>query len=146
MARPPAGPKHARKLDLSEIAKKRTEVILENLAGQKTVDEACEELGIKRAYFHQLRDRFLMEGGQGLEPGVPGRPRRRTDPKDEKIAELETKLAQTEVELRAAEIRAELAVAMPQVLQDEQAKKKKKGSQLESRLRRPWRGRKRRKP
>ena len=51
------GPAIVAHLDGSTIAKERLELILETLAGQVTVVEACRILDISEAMFYKLRNR-----------------------------------------------------------------------------------------
>jgi hypothetical protein len=142
--RPPHRSKHARTLKASSYARERLEVILGTLSGERTVGEACEELGISEARFHQIRKAALQAAAERLEPGRTGRPPREQAPEAERIAELEAALELKEVELRAAEVRAELALAMPNVLQARAPKKTTpRGTKTKAKLALPRRGRKR---
>ena len=51
---------------------------------------------------------------QGLEPGAPGRPGVSSTPQTERIRELEQQLAQKELALHEAQVRAEVALIVPQ--------------------------------
>lgn len=124
--RPPEGPKLAEKVEASAEAKRRLRVILETLAGEKAVAEACAELGIEEARFHQLRNRALAAAAAGLEPGTPGRPGKAPPTETEaKRAELEAKIADLEVDLQASRIREEIAIAMPHLLKPRREDQKK---------------------
>ena len=125
MARTTDGPKHARKVEASKRAQTRLEAILETLTGTKTVAEVCAELGINEARFHVIRKQALQAAAERLEPQPTGRPPKVEDPRDAQIAELEAELQRKDVELRAAEVRAELALAMPDVLAARALKKTK---------------------
>jgi len=59
----------------SRTARERVKVMLLTLAGQWSVSEGCERLGIGRTRFQDLRRRFLRAGADALEGGVAGRPR-----------------------------------------------------------------------
>ena len=113
--RRPQGPEYADKLEGSEVAKLRAKVILETLAGTLRVQEACERLGVSEQRFHQLREEMMAAAVKALEPGHAGRPAQTPTPAEAQVAVLEQKLADQEVELRAAKARAEIAVVMPQV-------------------------------
>jgi hypothetical protein len=139
----------------SAAAKLRLEVLLANLAGELSIEQACTMLGLHKSRFFELRKRWLQESVETLEPEPPGRPAGsggetpemplqqpigpQIDSSDEKrppriaynasggdgatpdtsgkgdrgalgrIAELENQLAQTRWELRAAQLREELA-------------------------------------
>lgn len=111
--RKPTGPEYADKMEGSEIAKERVKVILETMAGTCRLQEACERLGISEQRFHQLREEMMAAAVKALEPGHAGRPVHTPTPAEEQVIALEQKLADQEVELRAAKARAEIAVIMP---------------------------------
>ena len=58
----------------SPVAKARLRVILANLAGQKSVADACTDLGIEESWFFDLKHESLERWVKTLEPGSPGRP------------------------------------------------------------------------
>ena len=114
MARPPEGPRLVRRLDGEAQAKERLEVILETVSGQLTVKEACEQLSISEARFHQLRQEALSSALKGLEPKARGRPKRaQASPEAERIAVLEAQVEGLETELLGARLREELQHALP---------------------------------
>ena len=100
----------------SAEAKRRLALILETLAGQQTVRGAARLLGLGARRFHILRRQFLRESVDRLEPRAPGRPGRELAVADERIAALEAELQRLRIELQAAQIREEIALAMPQVV------------------------------
>jgi hypothetical protein len=94
----------------SPVAKARLRVILANLAGQINVADACAELGIEESWFFDLKHESLERWAKTLEPGSPGRPPSvEKTPEQQQIAELEEKVGRLELELQAAQLRAELA-------------------------------------
>jgi hypothetical protein len=107
----------------SPVAKARLRVILANLAGQKSVADACADLGIEESWFFDLKHESLERWVKTLEPGSPGRPpSAEQTPDQQQIAKLEEKVERLELELKAAQLRAELARAglsrtQPQVQQ-----------------------------
>jgi hypothetical protein len=113
--RRPVGPEYADKLEGSDTAKKRAKVILATLAGTMRLKEACAHLNISEQRFHQLREEMMAAALKALEPGHAGRPAQVLTPAEQQVAALEQKLADQEVELRAAKARAEIAVIMPEV-------------------------------
>lgn len=113
--RRPVGPEYADKLEGSPTAKERVKVILETMAGRLRLKEACERLGISEQRFHQLREEMMAAAVKALEPGHAGRPAQTLSPAEQQVATLEQKLADQEVELRAAKARAEIAVILPNV-------------------------------
>jgi hypothetical protein len=121
--RKPLGPKLVDHLDGSERAKERLELILETVAGKLTISEACDRLGIEEAMFFRLRMQALEAALSRLEPRPSGRPRQNSSPERERIVDLERALEEKELELKAAEVRAEVAQAIPHVVRDEAVKK-----------------------
>jgi transposase-like protein len=103
-------------MDGSRFAKKRLALILDTLSGKTTIVDACQKLGINEAAFHKLRRRTLQESLEGLEPRPLGRRPKETSPQTERVEELEEELRWLRHELKAAEIRGGLALAMPHVL------------------------------
>jgi hypothetical protein len=97
----------------SPAAKERLRVVLETLAGGCRVGEACARLGISEPRFDQLRTQVLQAGLDRLEPRVVGRPPRPAG--DAHVRALEARVAELEIELRAARVREEIALALPQV-------------------------------
>jgi hypothetical protein len=123
--RKPLGPKLVHHLDGSAHAKQRMEVILETIAGKLTVEEGCNKLGIEQAMFFRLRTQALQAGLDRLEPRPAGRPPNSSSPQCQRIAELEQELAEKDVEMKATEVRLEIAGAIPQLLQGADLKKTK---------------------
>jgi hypothetical protein len=113
--RRPVGPEYADQVAGSEIAKLRTKVILETIAGKCRVLEACDRLGISEQRFHQLREEMMVAAVKALEPGHAGRPAHTPTPAEEQVVALEQQLQDKEVELRAAKAREEIALIMPEV-------------------------------
>ncbi len=54
------GPQLVERLEGSERAKLRLQVMLETLAGTRSIPEACEILGISDSMFHRLRAEVLQ--------------------------------------------------------------------------------------
>jgi hypothetical protein len=121
--RKPMGPRLVRHLDGSARAKRRMEVILETIAGQRTVREACDCLGIEEAMFFRLRAQALQASVERLEPRPAGRPPCACSPQQRQITDLQQELAEKELELKATEVRLEVAQAIPQLFQDSAPKK-----------------------
>lgn len=123
--RRPAGPEYVDDLEGSAQAKERLQVVLATLAGRCRVLEACERLGIKEARFHQLRTEVLEAALQRLEPRPAGRPAHSHAATADQVRALQEELAAKDVELRAAQVRAEVALALPQLRQQPQEPEKK---------------------
>ena len=117
MGRPPLGPALVDGCEASDHAKHRARVFLETLTGLKTIPEACSELGLGEAAFHEARRKMLQAAVASTEPAPPGRPAAITtvDPvaAQVRIAELEVERNHLRVELEAARIREEIALVMP---------------------------------
>jgi hypothetical protein len=108
VGRKPMATRHVQKLMGSARAKQRMAAILKTLSGQWTIAMACQRLGIHEAHFHALRQRWLHEALELLEPKRVGRPpqteRRMKDPQAERIAQLERELALAEARCEVAEV------------------------------------------
>lgn len=127
--RPPKGPGLVDGLDGSEGAKRKLRVILETLAGERTVEQACEALGMGPAAFYKLRERTLRDAVSSLEPRRRGRPKKEKSPEEQRIEELERKLFDAEFELQAARIREEIAAVMPHLLLDKDGNPRRKAGE-----------------
>jgi transposase len=121
--RKPTGPPLVHHLDGSECAKQRMETILETVAGNIPIREACDRLGIEEAMFFRLRTQALQAGLARLEPRPSGRPPRHTSAEQQQIAQLQQELQEKDAELKAMAVRLEIAQAMPELAQDEALKK-----------------------
>jgi hypothetical protein len=113
--RKPTGANLLERLEGSERAKIRLKVILQTLSGQRTIPDACEELGIQESMFHRVRSEVLQTALNRLEPRPLGRPLRQQSPHDLRVAELEEENLRLHVELKAAEVRRELAEKLPRL-------------------------------
>jgi hypothetical protein len=116
MARRPSGPELVEGAEGTEGAKARLKVILETIAREKTIAEACEALEMGEAAFHKLRTRVIQEAVAGLEPRKPGRKPRERSAEAARMEEIEAEVKRLERELKAARIREEIAMTMPHVL------------------------------
>jgi hypothetical protein len=113
--RKPTGANLVEHLEGSERAKTRLKVILETLSGQRTIPDACNELGIQESMFHRVRNEVLQTALGRLEPRPLGRPPQHTPPHDSHLAELEEENLRLRAELKAAEVRRELAQNLPRL-------------------------------
>ena len=123
--RKPTGPRLVDGLDGSESARRRLRIILETLAGEAMVSEACEALGVSEAGFHKLRSRFLRDAVGLMEPKKPGRKPAEVSPEEERIEDLLSENRDLKTRLAASEIRTEIALVMPHLLKDEARQLKK---------------------
>jgi hypothetical protein len=122
--RRPAGPDYVDGLDGSEVARHRLKVILRTIKGECRLSEACAELEVSPQRFHQLREEAMTAAVAGIEPGRPGRRPQTRSPEGERIRVLEAELAAKDVELKAAQARAEIATILPHVASEPEPKKK----------------------
>jgi hypothetical protein len=97
-------------LDGSEQARERLRVVLEVVAGQCRVFEACRRLGVSEPRFSQLRAEALQGALAALEARPAGRPRRPAV--EESVDALQTQLEQRELEVRLAQTREEVALIL----------------------------------
>lgn len=123
--RRPAGPEYVEHLAGSEQAKERLKVVLETLAGTCRVQQACRRLGICEQRFHQLRQQLLEAALQSLEPQPAGRKPAPRAPEQDQLAALAAELAAKDVELRAAQARAEIALTLPRLAEEPATPEKK---------------------
>jgi hypothetical protein len=112
--RKPTGALLVDRLEGSERAKARLRIILQTLAGQLTIPEACAELDIQESMFHKLRAEVLRAALGRLEPRPLGRPPSPTTASDS-AADLEAENQRLRIELRAALVREELAEKLPRL-------------------------------
>lgn len=115
--RKPTGPQIVERLEGSPSAKQRLEVILETIAGQLTIPEACARLRIGESRFHDLRNQTLQATLSTLEPRRPGRPPKRTSPEQGEIDALKADLHRAHKELAVADVQVRLARIHPGLLE-----------------------------
>jgi transposase-like protein len=124
--RPPMKSSLVDNLSAPEPDKQRLRVILQTLSGELTITQACEQLHVSETRFHDLRKQAL-EGALGaLAPRPAGRPVT-TEPEPVEVQTLREQVKDLEFELQTARVKTELAIAMPHVLREKQAKKKQPG-------------------
>jgi hypothetical protein len=122
---------HVDRLEGPEDLKDRLRVILETLTGACSIPEACERLGISESRLHDLR-RQALEGALGaLMPRPVGRPAAPVPVGADREGELRSRIQDLEIDLQAALVRTELALAMPHLFE----KGKKKSSDLRKKSR-----------
>jgi Helix-turn-helix domain len=134
--RKPLGPALVAHLDGSAIAKGRLELILETLAAQVTVVEACRILDISEAMFYKLRNRVLQVCLEDLEPKRRGRRPQLATVDHQRAAELAAEAVTLGDELAAQTVRLELARVLPQLGWHTGAVKKTKPATRRGRSRR----------
>ncbi|HMH52281.1 MAG TPA: hypothetical protein VK548_18730 [Candidatus Acidoferrum sp.] len=125
MSRPPEGVGHVDRLDGPEDLKSRLRVLLDTLAGRVSVAQACDELGVSESRLHELRREALVGALGALMPKPVGRPATaQTTTAREK--ELEGRIEELEVDLQAALVRTELALAMPELFRSKKKPRRRK--------------------
>ena len=125
--RKPLATRHVDSLCGSERAKLRLQVILQTLQGQMTVPQACQVLGICQSRFHALRNGWLQESLELLEPRPLGRPAQVVSPEQAEVARLQTENRDLRQQQHVAEVRQELAQRLPHVLRPDGEGLKKGG-------------------
>lgn len=114
--RPSLGPRLVEALVGPEELKERARVILETVAGECSVAQACRRLGVQESQFHVLRRQALQALLEGLSPKPRGRPPTEPQGLPERVAELEQENRRMRLDLRLAQVRAEVALVMPHLL------------------------------
>jgi len=109
----PAGPEYVEQLAGSEQAKRRLRLVLETMTGARRVGDVCSELGICEQRFRQLRGELLQAALARLEGLPAGRPRQPEE--SEEVAALRRQCEHLQRELQVAQVRAEIALALPRV-------------------------------
>lgn len=124
------------RLSGADDGKRRLKIVLDTLSGEKTIEQACEELHVSPSRFHEMRREALQAALEGLTPGAAGRPKHEDPAVDPKhVKDLETENEHLKEELLASYARTEIALAMPHLLTQKaraeikkKARKARKGS------------------
>lgn len=117
LGRKPQGAALVTPLAGSAHAKRRMTLFLETLSGQCTVGQACTELGIGESRFFAQRGAWLQGALGLLEPRSPGRPAKaELLPTQADREFLLQRLRELEARAAVAEVRAQLASALPHVI------------------------------
>jgi hypothetical protein len=111
--RKPLGIDHVDRVPGSPAAKKRLRVILANIAGELSTEDACNALGIEPSRLYDLKRRCLEDWVESLEPKTPGRKPAARTPEQARMDELKTRITRLELELRAARLQGKLARIVP---------------------------------
>ena len=130
MSRPPEGVGHVNRLDGPEDLKRRLRVLLDTLAGRVSVAQACEELGVSESRLHELRRQALVGALGALMPKPAGRPAT-AETTTAREKDLEARIEELEVDLQAALVRTELALAMPELFRSKKNRRRRKKSGAE---------------
>ena len=113
--RHPSGPEYVEQLEGSVLAKERLRIVLQTMAGEYRVQEACQLLGICEQRFEQLRRQALQAAVEGLESKPSGRPRQEESVGPDDVIALRQRVAELEAELQASRVREEIALVLPRV-------------------------------
>jgi transposase-like protein len=111
--RHPSGPSFVDKLPGHTTAKERLRVVLETIAGDCRVSEACERLGISEQRFDELRLEALQGAIAALEPKPLGRRPQASSTDDAEVRQLKDRVAELEAQLQIAAVRTEVAAILP---------------------------------
>ena len=117
MGRPPEGLAHVDRLDGPAAMKERLRVMLATITGEMSVEEACAKLGVGPSRLHAMRREALQGALEGLTPQRAGRPRSQREVPSERERALEAKVRALEVDLQAAFVNTEIALAMPHLFE-----------------------------
>jgi cytochrome P450 len=112
--RPPLGAEIVDRLEGSSQAKDRLRTILRTLSGEMTIPQACQELGIGESRFHEMRGEVLQDVLENLEGKPRGRPPDASD-SDARVQQLQQQVLALAADLRASQIREELAIMLPRL-------------------------------
>jgi hypothetical protein len=115
--------------------KARLLLFLQILSRRRTIVNAAQELGVSERRFYQLRDQLLQAALDSLTPRTMGRRSRAASESSQRIAALEAQVRDLRLDLRAAQIREEIALAMPHLARRRPANKK--GARQRARKRSP---------
>lgn len=125
LGRRPQGAHLVETLAGSGHARQRMRLFLETLAGQKSVVEACAELGIVESRFYDQRAGWLQAGLELLEPRSPGRLRKLPGvASPQEVETLRERVRELEARAAAVEVQAELVRTLPHVLRRSRPGKK----------------------
>ena len=123
--RPPLGPDIVEHCDADPNTKLRLQVLLQTIAGELSVADACQQLDISQTRFFELRAAMLQAALDCLSPKHAGRPAHLVDPTQQRIAQLEQQNLDLRVHLAAAQLREEIALAMPHLAKRNKLHRKK---------------------
>jgi len=146
--RKPLAAGHVDGLSGSELAKLRLSLILQAMLGEVTVAEACEQLGIGESRFHAMRNCWLQEALELLEPRPIGRPPKpAASASTHQIAQLEADNRRLQHQLQAAGVRDRIAeILKPTTPSADEAREKNRMAATTSHQHRHRRRRRRRLP
>jgi hypothetical protein len=100
-------------LDGAPQEKERLQTIFATVLGESRLFQSCAALDVGETRFRQLRRRALQGALDAIKPKAPGRPGKMTTLDAQRVAELERRLMEKELELRQALVREEVALILP---------------------------------
>ena len=115
--RPPMKLGHVDAVAGDETTRARMKAILNTVAGDLSVIEACAQLGVSETRFFELRQQALESMCEGLAPRPVGRPPKEPA-EDEEVTRLKAQLAWLEEELEVSRTRTVIAMVNPKLLRD----------------------------
>jgi hypothetical protein len=127
MARPNKGLAHVDGQVGDPQSKQRLRAILSTIYGVQRVDEACEQLGLRRTQFQDQRARAIAGALAALAARPGGRPRRQQPLTLEDVGALQQRIAELEQENALLRAQVELAMTMPELIHDELPPPKSRG-------------------
>jgi transposase-like protein len=95
--------------------KRRLRAILSTISGEQSVEDACRAVGIRPAFFGELRTRALAGALAALEPKAPGRPRREIPQSPDDVAELLRELQELRREVQILRAQLDVTTALANV-------------------------------
>ena len=113
MGRPPLGPEIVDRIEGSEEARRRARVLLEVMTGERSVDSACDALGIQTTRFEDIRKEAFGGLVATLEPKPAGRPPKPVDEAAAQVTALEEEIKRLKIEIVTSHVREELAIGLP---------------------------------
>ena len=139
--RKPLGTGHVDPLRGSERAKLRLATILNTLRGELKIADACQQLGVCESRFFAMRNHWLQEALELLEPRSAGRsPKSQVEPRQKELeqtnAQLEQQLLEAQVLRDVEQIRLTVGVPTAESEPPLPASKKKRRGGRRGRARR----------
>lgn len=104
----------------SEQTRQRLRVILATVAGELTIAQACEQLGIGQTRFFELRRQALEGAMAGITAQEPGRPPILESADAARVRQLQEQIDELKFQLYSSRVRAELGQVLPHLTQADQ--------------------------
>ena len=99
----------------SEEAKRKAALLLRELQGELSMGEVAKALGVNEAMAYKLREQLLLGAIEGLEPKHVGRPAKVVSEEGKRVEELQVELKAQKRELKAAHLREEILLRIPEI-------------------------------